>query len=184
MQPKTPITLMWQRTSWLVFMIAASVALSLGFACATPLAAFGAMSALSLDRRNAVLFTGAVWFANQAVGYSILGYPLTANSIAWGAVIGVAAILGVLGAHWCALRLAEGSRVAATVAAFVAAFVVYEVALFAAAVMVLGGTEAFTLAIVGRIFETNSVAMTGLVLINHIGGLREEPGQTARSLRA
>jgi hypothetical protein len=175
MQPSTPMPLGWQRSAWLAFMIAASVALSLGFACATPLAAFGAMSALSLDRGNAVLLTGAVWLSNQAVGYSILDSPLTANSLAWGAVIGIAAILAALAARRCALRFAGRSRIAAIAAGFVAAFVIYELTLFVAALMVLGGTEAFTAAIIGRIFETNAIAMTVLVLIDCIGALRKEP---------
>jgi hypothetical protein len=184
MQPKTPITLMWQRAWWLAFMVVASVALSLGFACATPLAAFAAMSALSLDRRNAVLFTGVVWLANQVVGYSILGYPLTANSFAWGVAIGLAAIMAVLVARWCSLRFAERSSVAATLAVFVVAFAAYELMLFVAAFTALGGIEAFTADVIGRILEINAIAMTGLVLINRIGARREEPDQMARALEA
>jgi hypothetical protein len=184
MQGNILVHLSFQKPLWLAFMVAASVAFSLGFACATPLAAFGAISALTLDRRNAVLFTGAVWAANQAVGYSILDYPVTANSLAWGAVIGLAAILAALAARWCATRFAERSQVAAIIAGFVAGFVVYELALFAAAFMVLGGTEAFAVAIVARILEINAIAMTGLALINHIGALIARPEGMDRPLTA
>ena len=52
------------------------------FACAAPLAALGAIAALTLDRKNAILFTGVVWLANQSCGYSLLHYPVTANSLA------------------------------------------------------------------------------------------------------
>ena len=50
--------------------------------------------------------------------------------------------------------------------AFVAAFVVYEAALYVTALAVLGGTEEFTLAIVGRVLEVNAIAMAAMLLVN------------------
>jgi len=154
----------------MAFLVAASISFSLVFACATPLAAFGALAALTLDRRDAVLFTGAVWLANQAVGYSVLCYPVTDNSLAWGAILGLAAIFAALAARWSALRFASILPLAMPAAAFVAAFAMYETTLFAAALL-LGGTEAFTVAIIARILETNAIAMVGLLLLNRIGAL-------------
>ena len=58
MQRETILPPGLRRLVWLAFMIAASVALSLGFACAVPLAAFAAMLGLTMDRRSAVLMTG------------------------------------------------------------------------------------------------------------------------------
>lgn len=171
MQPKNLIHLNWPSALWMAFMAAASVALSLGFACAAPLAAFGAASGLTLNRRNAMLATLGAWLANQATGCAVLGYPLTANSFAWGAVLGLAAIVAMLAARWSGARVAGHFRAAAPVAAFAAAFLAYEATLFVAALTFLGGTEDFTAAIIGRVFEINAISMLGMLLLNRAGAL-------------
>lgn len=169
MQAKTILPPGLRHPVWLAFMIAASVALSLGFACAAPLAAFAAMLALTMDSKSAVLLTGAVWLANQAVGYACLGYPVTTNSIAWGAVLGLAAIVAMLAARWSGTRFARLSEAATPAVAFAAAFAAYEAMLFAAALTLLGGTEDFTAAIIGRVLEINAISMLGMLLLNHAG---------------
>lgn len=153
---------------WLALLVAASVAFSLGFACAVPLAAFAAAAALTLSRWNALLLIGAVWVANQIVGYAVLGYPWTANSLAWGVALGVVSVLATLAARGAALPFEGAGRVVVPFAAFLAAFAVYEGALFAVSVALLGGMEDFTPAIIGRIFAINTVAMVGL--LNRVGG--------------
>lgn len=171
----------WRHTLWLALLVAASVAFSLGFACAVPLAAFGAAAALTLSRRDALLLIGAVWLANQIVGYGMMGYPWTANSLAWGAVLGIVAVLATLSAHWIVRRL-DGGKVLAASAAFLAAFAVYEAALFVVAVALLGGAEDFTPAIIGRIFAINLVAVVGLLALNRLGaviGIAAAPGSLA-----
>jgi hypothetical protein len=45
----------WRRLVWFGLLISASVAFSLGLACATPFAAFGAAAALTLSRRDALV---------------------------------------------------------------------------------------------------------------------------------
>ena len=87
MKRDTIIQAGWPAPLWLTFMLAASLTFSVGFACAAPLAALAALAALTLDRKHAILFTGVVWLANQACGYSLLHYPVTANSLAWGAAL-------------------------------------------------------------------------------------------------
>ncbi len=169
MHPRTLIPLNWPTTLWMAFMLAVSAVLSLGFACAAPLAAFGAASGLTLSRRNAVLATLGAWLANQATGCAVLGYPFTANSLAWGAVLGLAATFAMLAARWSGVRVAGLFRAAGPVAAFAAAFVTYEATLLAAAVTFLGGTEDFTVAIIGRVLEINAIAMLGLLLLNRAG---------------
>jgi hypothetical protein len=59
----------WRRPLWIALLVAASVAFTLGFACATPLAAFAAIAALSMPRKDALLLIGLVWLANQAIGF-------------------------------------------------------------------------------------------------------------------
>jgi hypothetical protein len=52
--------------------VCASVAFSRSFTCATPFAALSTAAVLNLNPRDAVVLTGAVWVANQFVGYTIL----------------------------------------------------------------------------------------------------------------
>jgi hypothetical protein len=163
---------------WFALIVTVSVAFTLGFACAVPLAAFGAVAALTLSRRDALLLIGAVWFANQIVGFAVLGYPCTTNSLAWGAVLGVTAVLATTAAQWVAMRLEGTSQVVASCGTFLAAFAVYEVVLFVAAVAALRGTEDFTLAIVSQIFAINAIALVGLLVLNRLGtiaGLGAKP---------
>ena len=99
----------------------------------------------------------------------MLKYPWTANSFAWGAVLGAAAILTTVGARGVALRLAGRSDGVRALATLLAAFMVYEGVLLASAIAWLGGTESFTLPIVGRTFSVNVVALIGLYALHRVG---------------
>jgi hypothetical protein len=155
---------------WLALLVAASVAFSLGFACAVPFAAFGALAALTLARRDALLLVGAVWLANQLVGFAVLGYPWTISTVAWGVVFGVVAVLATVAAQSIAGRAGGRGAVVVALAAFVGAFIVYEGGLFAAAGL-LGGTDAFMPAIVTRILEINAAAFVGLLVLNRLASV-------------
>lgn len=158
----------WRHRLWLSMLVAASVAFTLGLACAVPLAAFAAAAALTLSRRAALLLVGAVWLANQIIGYSCLGYPYNANSLAWGAALGAVALLATVAARAVALRVERTGSLMTPLASFAAAFAVYEGALFIVAVVALGDTGSFTPAIMGRIFIINAVAMLGLLVLNRL----------------
>lgn len=164
-----PLSADWRRPLWLALLIAASIVFSLGLACAAPLAAFAALAALSLPRREAFWFIGAVWLANQAVGYACLGYPVTANSLAWGVAIGVAAGLATLASLALAPRLAGASPVLGLASVFLAAFVVDQAAMLAAAVGGLGGVADFSPTIIGEVFALNLLAFVGLLAVNRLG---------------
>jgi hypothetical protein len=180
------VALNWRQQFWLMLLVAASFAFSFGFACAVPLAAFGAIAALTLSRRDALLFIGAVWLANQIVGFAFLDYPWTANTLAWGGALGIVAVLATLAAQWAALHVERAGALAISCAAFVAAFLVYEGALFVVAASALGGTEDFTAVIIGRIFAINAVGFAGLLVLNRLGatlGLAARPGMLSSALR-
>lgn len=162
-----PLSAGSRRALWLALLVAASITFSLGFACAVPLAAFAAAAALTLPRRDALLLVAAVWLANQVVGFAILGYPWTGETLAWGGALGVIAILSTLAAQAAAPRLAQTDTVAAVVA-FAAAFVVYEGALFAVS-LALGATEDFALDIVAWILAMNAGVMLALMLLSRLG---------------
>ena len=74
-----------RRPLWIALLVVASVVFSLGFACAVPLAAFAAIAALTLSRRDAFALVGAVWLANQIAGFTLLHYPMDPSTFAWGA---------------------------------------------------------------------------------------------------
>jgi hypothetical protein len=158
----------WLSPLWLALLVCSSVAFSLGFACATPFAAFSAVAALTLDRRDAVFLTGGVWFANQFVGFTLLHYPWTVSSIGWGFALGLAAMLATFGARW-ATRTCEGLPwVAEHLAALLAAFAVFEGVLFMVGLFILGGMEAFGLRIVSWIFVINAGAFLGLLILHRL----------------
>jgi hypothetical protein len=158
----------WFRPLWLGLLIAAIAALTTGYTCITPFAAFAVIAAITLSRRDAVILAVALWLTNQAVGFGVLNYPWTASTFAWGVAIGAAAVIATLTAHWAVGRLAAFHILARAAAGLVAAFVFYEVALYAVAVSMLGGTEAFAPAIVGQVLFANAVTLVGLVALHQL----------------
>ena len=154
------------------------MAFSLGFACAAPLAAFGALAAMTLSQRDALLLTGAVWLANQLVGFAILDYPWTVSTFAWGIALGIVTALATVAARAMATRVDGRGAAVVSLAAFTSAFIVYEGGIFVVAATLLGGTEDFAPAIVARILEINAAAFAGLLVLNRLGmtvGLAARP---------
>jgi hypothetical protein len=155
----------WRHAFWLALLVASSVVFTFGFACAAPFVAFATAAAITQPRQDAYLLIAAVWTVNQLVGFTFLHYPWNADTLAWGVAIGVSAALSTLAARWGASRV-NGMR--GVVIAFLLAFAAYEGALFATA-LALGGTADFTLAIKGRMFAINAIALIGLLLLNRVG---------------
>ena len=158
----------WRRLLWLALLVGASIGFSLGLACALPFAAFAAAAALKLSRRDALMLILAVWFSNQVIGFTVLAYPWTTSTFAWGAVLGAVAILATLAGQWAAGRSVSAARAVGSAVTFLLAFVIYEAALFTASIAWLGGTEVFTGAIQGRIFVINAAAFIGLLALHRI----------------
>jgi hypothetical protein len=158
----------WRRPVWVLLLVTASVVFTSAFACATPFAALCAVAACTLPRRDAFGVAGGVWAANQVIGFAFLGYPWTANCLAWGAAIGLSALLCTLSARFARRRLTGLHPPLACAAAFAVAFVAFEAAL-AASSLVLGGTEDFTPAIMARILGVNAVAWVGFFALSWAG---------------
>lgn len=66
----------------------------------TPLVAFAVMSGLALARRRAIAVALLLWVLNQAVGFGLRGYPLTATAFTWGALMGLGTLMVVTFASW------------------------------------------------------------------------------------
>jgi hypothetical protein len=149
---------------WMVLIAALSVAGSLAFACAAPLAAIAALAALTMRRMEGVALVVVAWLANQIVGFGFLHYPLEASTFGWGAAIGAGAVAGFLVAH--PVTNARLPSLVALILALLVSFAVYEVALYGYGLAVGDSGESFTAEIVGRIFLINAVAFAGLLLLH------------------
>ena len=148
-----------RRHLWLVLLFAASAVFTLAFVCALPFAAFTAIAALTLPRRDALLLIVAVWVTNQILGFSVLHYPWDGMTFIWGAILGTVAIASAIAAK---LALRGRGPVGAVFASFAAAFVVYEGGLYLVSAAAMGGTENFGLPIVLRILAINAASFAVL----------------------
>ena len=150
---------------WIALLVLASVVFSLGFACAVPLAAFAALAALTLNRRDALLLVGAVWLTNQIAGFTVLHYPLTQAHSPGGPRL--------VPSHSRRRWLRNGSRAEfrwrAERFVFLAAFAVYEGSLVAISLAFGSGLSNFTPSIVRRILAINFAAFAALYLIHRMG---------------
>jgi hypothetical protein len=150
---------------WIALVAGSSVLFSLALACATPFAALATIAGARMRARQALALIVVAWLANQAVGYLALGYPRTWDSFAWGAAIGIAAMLAVLPAAVLIRRVAAPIAI---VGGFVGAFVLYEAALFAATAFLPSGPGAFAPPVVWRILWINALALVLLFLLHRV----------------
>jgi hypothetical protein len=149
--------------SWFlpVVLVGISAVSSWEFACITPFVAFAVVAGYALSARGALLTVTAIWLANQAIGFAVLSYPWTIDTILWGFAIGAAALLAAVLA--CkTLRFGLRNNVTAIGAAFVLAFAAYEGGLFLVT-FALGGQDAFTPSIVAHVALLNLGWTVGLV---------------------
>jgi len=139
----------------------ASLSASLALACATPFAAYAVVASAMLPLPSALIAVTAAWAVNQAIGFSVLGYPHDPLTLAWGLAIGAAALVATAASMFV---LRSSRRTGGPVAlgfALVGAYAAYELVLFSAT-PILGGAGSFTLAIVGRLGVLNLVWLIGL----------------------
>ncbi|MFK4725284.1 hypothetical protein ABIE89_006384 [Bradyrhizobium niftali] len=135
---------------------------SFALACATPFAAFSVVAAAMLPLRPALLVVTGAWLVNQCIGFGALHYPIDSSTMAWGFVIGAAALVATAASSAVLRMLPQGRTPLMLAITFVAAYAAYELVLLAAT-PVLGGEGAFTAAIVARIGLTSAVWLAGLV---------------------
>jgi hypothetical protein len=141
--------------------LAAHGILRLHFACAAPFAAFAAFAGAILPLSAALAVVVAAWIINQAIGFGVLDYPVELNTFLWGFAIGAAALIATA-VSILVRRLPSIGRPVELALALLAAYVTYEAVLLAFT-PILGGTGAFTVAIIARIGLLNVLWMIGLV---------------------
>ena len=119
--------------------------------------------AATLPFRKAAVWMGAVWFANQLVGYLLLGYPQTANSFGHGLAMGATAMATLFVAK-TVLDIRSDRNVLSLGLAFVAAFAAYQALLLVAATF-LGGVQNFVPSIVWMVAQNDILWFAGLGLL-------------------
>ncbi|NVD27850.1 hypothetical protein HUO14_08040 [Parasphingorhabdus flavimaris] len=167
---------------WAGVLASSSVLGSLALACIFPFAAIATLLAATLPFRKAAVWMGAVWFANQLVGYLILGYPQTANSFGHGLAMGATAMATLFVAKTVLDMRSDRSFVTLGLA-FVAAFAAYEALLLLAATF-LGGVQNFMPSIVWMVAQNDILWFAGLAILYMVldGTLFERIGKHANPL--
>ena len=154
----------WDESMIAATLAIASVVFSLALACAAPFAGLAAVAALVLPARGAVAAVLIAFAANQAVGFGLLGYPTTVDSIAWGVVLAFSAVAAAVAALFVAPR-APVSVLVASVPAFAAAFLAQQGTVFAAAAVLPAHPDAFVPSVLLTILATNALAFALLGLL-------------------
>jgi len=144
---------------------AGSAIFSLALACAAPFAGLAAVAALSLSLRGAIAAAVLAFAANQAVGFGLLGYPVTGESLAWGAVLGLSAVAAAVAARLAVAAARDLSEPAVVVSVFVAAFLAQQGTVFAATAVLPAHPDAFAPSVVLSILWTNLLAFAALGLL-------------------
>jgi len=149
---------------WIALIAGLAVFGSFAFACAAPFAAIAALAALTMRRAEGLALVVVAWLANQAVGFILLGYAHTADSYAWGAAIGIAAVLGYFAAS--VIAATTRSALVASVTAFLSAFAAYQAALYAFGLMTSYAGDGFSAAIVTEVLTINAVAFAAFLVVH------------------
>ena len=167
---------------WILLLTLASVGTTLVFKCATPFPALAALAAVHMRAKDGVSLALLAWAASQLVGFCWLDYPLAANSLGWGAVMGVAAVIGAFAAHWSAARAGAG-LLAQLGLSFVVSFVAFKVMILFGTVVLDGGNAAFAPDVLLRQLVRNAAVLGGLLVLHRLLiGLGMPPVRTERAL--
>ncbi len=158
-----------RRAGWIALLSGATAVGSFIFACATPFPALATLAALHMRRRDAFALTASNWLANQIIGYGFLHYPRTWDSFAWGAAIGIAALVATACAVGTESIARRAGWTAAAVSAFVVSILAYEATLFAATSYLPSDASAFGARVVLYIVAVNGVAFLCLLLLQGLG---------------
>ncbi|MDO7844485.1 hypothetical protein [Sphingomonas immobilis] len=157
---------------WPLALAATAILGTLVTACMMPFVGVAVASAATMPRGRAALTIGGVWAINQMLGFGLLGFPLDAFALSWGAALLLASLAAMLvAATLLGTRRDFGWRL---FAGFVAAFVAYEAALFAFA-LVAGGAGTFTLSIIAQLAANDALWFAALIAL-HLGLTRAAPG--------
>lgn len=143
---------------WPVALVAAAVLFSFALACAMPFAALGALAALFLPWKEALVTAILGWLVNQVIGFGFLGYPTDLTTLAWGAVLGLSAVAAVMAALVSQRHLARHLFLAGALIAFAAALLAQQAVVYAGSWLLPSHPSAFSLPVIWQIGWTNALA--------------------------
>ena len=149
--------------AWSAFLIVGSAVGSLALACATPFAALAAVAAVTLPLRAALVTSMGVWLANQAIGFGLLAYPMTASSLVWGPVLGASALAATAAAAHVA-GLFDRSDIRRWLAVFAVALAVQQALVLAFGL--IEGTASLNVA--AGVSGMNALWLVGLAAIHRL----------------
>lgn len=133
---------------WPALLGAVAFAGTLASACAAPLVALAVLSAITMPQRTAWTSVALMWLTNQTLGFTVLGFPHTAQTFAWGGVIGLSVAFSLLIARQLT---AGGSHSPARLLMTLAlSFIGYEIGIFTFA-NAIGLTCPFTPSVIAQV---------------------------------
>jgi hypothetical protein len=150
---------------WLILLTIASVLTTFALACATPVAAFGALAALHMKRAEAITLMSVVWLASQVVGFGYLHYPYTAGTMAWAGALLISALVTMEGAAFVTRRMAAAPAAARAIGALFAAMLVFKAAIYLFGIELGGNASAFKASVVSNFVWTNAVTFVVLLVL-------------------
>jgi hypothetical protein len=156
------------RLLWIGFLTVATLLLTGVFACAVPFAALAALAAFDTERRDGLLLIGAVWLANQAYGFTVLGYPHEAQAYAWGLTMGIGAVAAYYAARVVVAALAGRGPLLVAGAALLVAFAVYQAAIYIGTLVLSHGEGAFNRDVVAYVALVEVVAFLALLVTHRL----------------
>ena len=157
-----------QSPIWMGALVAVAALTSFALACGMPFAAIGALAALTLGWRDAVILAGLAWFTNQVIGFGFLDYPLDTLTLAWGLALGLSAIAAVEGAM-LSIRLLGATSLARLPISFLGAWASQQATVFVASLILGASDTAFAPSVLWFIFWTNAVAFLVMAMAQMIG---------------
>lgn len=154
---------------WPLTLGIAAIAGSLAGGCAMPFAALATLAAVTLPARPAIGAVLLMWLANQIFGFTLLGFPHDASTVAWGGVIGLA----TLGALVVARALTHGRTpgVLGLIGTLAAAFLGFQAGIFAFAGL-LGLPCPVSLSVIAQVARNEAIGFALLyplsILMRHV----------------
>jgi hypothetical protein len=159
---------------WTGILATSAVVGTWAFACVFPFAAIATIAALTLDARRGLAVVGATWAANQIVGFAVVDYPRTLETVALGVSLG----LGALAAFAVARTVLRPTTPVRVPLALGGAFVAYQLVIYAGA-LGFGGAGNFGADIVAAVALNDLIWFAALALLwtvlGRTGTLRTQP---------
>lgn len=137
-----------------------------------PLVAFGAITGTTLKRKPAILIAMSIWLINQVYGYTLRQYPLTADSLLWGLMMGLGTLIVTVPAS---VRPSFSQKTLQGHCLWFGAVALIGFAAFESLILALDwlliGSHMLTWAITGSLFAKEVIWAIGLLLM-HLSFIR------------